>query len=1148
MVATVLFFFLLAFSKSQILFEILYSSQTDQEFIDHLIQDLALDFQTKVDFLHKKINSNSDILDLKENPTVLLDLTFSISLEIYLQELAKQNQFILLSIKGKENNFHDWQFFTHFSEEDDKKGLMTVISYLNWEKFILISNGNSGIISKGISQGKIVKEFNFIDSDSQDISDLLIEKQIKPTGIRNIIILNHENGAQKLLKSLKEKNILGLESGIILKGENLGNITENGIWTYIERGLENSADSYMYELLAIEKFIDFVLGYDDIYDMNNLRQALEKATVRHHPVPDYSVINIQDYQKIVIGGIFNGIMSVLNDFNIIPNSPFTNITISMADGDTNFGYPPSNYSSSAKIGAKYALFHIKSINFLDGFEILVTHVDCGAEYFTIPDSYDCLSNLTENFGVGFLTSIYTRTVISNILALRSLNISIPQISEYAPGTSLSDIEAYPEFMRVVKNRNYNVKVIVNLIIALQWKNIILLYEKMYDSLAAYQYFLSLISFSNINIVNKEEERVFSQDDNELIKNIISYKERVYVLLLRPQSELQAMTEIYGAGLRSSEAIFLMYSNIMYEISGISEKTKIPMVNSILNINQEEWVGNLGKILKQSIIKYTDSNLEFRCFSFDAAMLLFHGIKYTINHGQNFENSTILNKNLRQQKFIGCSGTVSIGSGNNDRPEAMIGIYKIKWNDTSERFYEYQIGQYNFASAKLIAFYENVPDLMQKIGDCPFDEDLVKYSYKGAGILYGVSLGLIVTTFIIGLYIWKTYGNSEVKILDEKFLMKFEDYFVVPIMIIESLQFIAMGPDRDDLDAPLRFLAYFSTVDFDESGKKGNFWIYVYSALIAVCSWVYCCFCVICKNCGKKWLFLPDSVIFELLLPIFSSICFLPIISILLSVIQCIDGIGDDLSNSFIKQDCTTFCWEKSHSAWAVLSILALFIYLPLDIFFRPYLYDLNKKELNIKTPPFHTMSKSSFQMIAIVLNKTLKPYNQPLNGFILGIALSLFILWCLKQKPYNYHRCNLWLAIFYSFASWSILLSSIYQISSHKFVIFWLIFQYIGIISLLSLGFFIQKQYYPSLLYSEKGIDLGAIFRFALGNKVAAEEINREKGGKYIIYSESSNQELLKKASFDLTTMKFDVVEKEVVSIEHYGLDIKEEEYRHTIN
>mmetsp|Transcript_29977 Transcript_29977/g.29684 ORF Transcript_29977/g.29684 Transcript_29977/m.29684 type:complete len:99 (-) Transcript_29977:104-400(-) len=98
--------------------------------------------------------------------------------------------------------------------------MLTLSDYLNWDKFIVISGEiQNQLISK--FRNKSILFHNIAETANQISADNFIAKEIKITGVRNIVILNTGETAEKLVKSLKNKNLFVVGSGIILGSKSL---------------------------------------------------------------------------------------------------------------------------------------------------------------------------------------------------------------------------------------------------------------------------------------------------------------------------------------------------------------------------------------------------------------------------------------------------------------------------------------------------------------------------------------------------------------------------------------------------------------------------------------------------------------------------------------------------------------------------------------------------------------------------------------------------------------------------------------------------------------------------------------------------------------------------------------------------------------
>ncbi|CAG9309795.1 unnamed protein product [Blepharisma stoltei] len=1103
-----------------IILYIIWNSFTNLSLISDIKALIDQNFQDQADFslVFSQNLSGSHLTAGSQN--IILDLGFDWSLSKSIKEFAEENQAIIINIHRSIGSFSEWEFFTHCSWKDQSEALFIVTTYLNWQKFIVISDEiyNQDDEFFNLFYDKDYQWYFFSNCNDENSADLFIGKIIQSIGIRNIVILNKGESARLLLKSLEQHNFLINGTGIIVGSEGSWGLYGNGAISYAESGLE-SANSYnSYESLSIIKFLKLVFNFPPASSSLELLEFLNKNTINHHPISNFTLLNMENNKTIGKGSIFDRNLTISNPLNfpgnssIIPNSPTTDVNIWIGDGTKNPNSPSDPSSTRSMLGEYLALSYWKSLHALDGFNITVTHTDCGALAYNATLGLSCFSNLLATPGVGYLTSLYPFIAIGYIYTLRSLNCSIPNISPYAPSNLLQNQTLFPEFMTVTKDDRFNIQVILDLAVVFGWKRFIVAYDK--ENIESYKYFLAKIEQFNMEIVNNPDQRMiesyytvdkYSEWEN-WFKSIISLKARLFIIFFAPPYWFNVVESFYDAGLRIGDSIFLFNAKVVYSMIWEKNPKQLNKLIEILYgtviINQAEWIGDFGKTMKRDYIITYGKSTDFRCLAFDAAMLLLNGIEFTIKQGKNVMNYEIMNSSLRKQKFLGCSGTVSIEQGSNQRSLPTIGIYNIKWNNSAQSLYEDFVGKYDASSVQLITLYSSIiwydnttiipTDLIIYENGCPFPEKLIFRSEKGAGILYLISGSLIIITAIEALFIWKMFWkNIKIEKLKNAVQAHIEDYFLMGILAVDSLQFISQGPDIPESFLWLSKACSYSLVNFDSSVNGNLYWGYLYIAQIISCYWVITAFILICK------LFNINSAILQyarslalLLLPIIGHFLFVPIISVLLSIFQCDQGVDSNITDSFIRQDCNTYCWDNKYFIWGSFSIASLVTYIPLSINFRYFHQNINDY-INIKMKPIFILEKAIFQVIIVSMNKTLKIYDESLHGLCCIILISIMILLSFKQRPYNYIRMNIWLIISYFGILWSFILSSLYWYTKFEALMMWTLLQYSVWFWLIIIGVLIQFKFFPSLLLTEKAADISIFFRFSIGSKISAIEINK---------------------------------------------------------
>ncbi|CAG9309825.1 unnamed protein product [Blepharisma stoltei] len=1119
---------------SQLLVDLYYGAETDLELKSYIRDKINQNYQNQIEVRESLISSVIDLNHFTVNPNIIVDLTFSASILAYIKDFVAENHIILILLQDLPNSYNDWQFFSHSSLQDHENALSCLVSFFNWEEFLIISS-NLGQNFHEIFSVKKFNIFHFSETSDKNLVDLFVGKRIKPTGIRNLIILNQGETANKLLQSLENKNIIKSGSGVILGSRSSWDTKVDGVITYIESGLENATDYYSYEALSILKILDLVLSFSDCSNSLALRAFLESNTVNHYLPGNFTVINIQNSQKVNIGSISQGSLTISSNpifpgnSTLIPNSPYTNISLWMGDGPTNpLGFPDSPFIV-VKDGAKYAFKTAEDTHFFDGFKIVLTHIDCGAEVYVPAFSLDCYKKLVNEPGFVYMPHPWPIVTLGDIISMRELNITIPIVTEHVALGTLSNKTEYPLFMRIAGNDFYRCSVLADLMIIFGWKNVLIVTENTTASLLTYFWLKKRMEAANINIANKPEEMMIMENYNhdffnnykDLMIGLLKYKTRPIIFTMAPPASFYFLEDMYNVGIRRGDLIIMFPNKIAFAYTTIPIKTMLDKMTELLyggiTINEAEWLGEFGQNQLKGFLKvYPNINADFRCFSIDAGWLVLNALKFTIDQGEDIYDPYMFNTHLRQQRFLGCSGIVSISSQSNDRNSAPIGIYNFRYDSEHDILYEQMVGAYDQGSLQLFTFYEdmnwydnttNIPsDIVKSENGCPFKDSQIEYSVHGAGVLYGIAFGIAVSTMFITFYIWKRWWNVEIRAITEPKLIQFEDYIAMLIILLDFLQFLSVGPDIKNYDIFTYTLTHFASITFMTQGKY--LWIHLYFAIGGVCAWLLFGITHIFRigeNSNNSFLNYW-KMLSKISLPILGNALFLPLVSVFLNAIQCDQQIGSKLTDTFVRKDCNTFCWKDEHILWASLSMACLILYLPLAIYFRPF-WDYYESFINIKTRPLFLMVKSVFQVSIIVLNKTVKPQSQALHGLSYSALLCVLIFICIKKKPYNESRMNLWQIISYLAILWSVVLSSLYWIIPTKIMEAWILSEYLGWIILIIVGLYIQKLYCPTMLFNEPGINVVKLFRFSLGKSIEASEINKdlkEQGIKYSLHLSSS--------------------------------------------
>lgn len=180
---------------SQVTIDLLYGSSTKLDFRSEIVHVLASYFDDQINIYETFLDQYLIVERNLHLPSIVIDVTFSIAISRSIKLLASDHKFIHIVLeKPSDVDFiGDYTFYTHSSIRSQFLALSSILSYMNWEKFLVISADNYSPLYKEIKAGFFDKQIDFFwfsPGGSQLLADQLVSKQVLQTGVRNLIILN----------------------------------------------------------------------------------------------------------------------------------------------------------------------------------------------------------------------------------------------------------------------------------------------------------------------------------------------------------------------------------------------------------------------------------------------------------------------------------------------------------------------------------------------------------------------------------------------------------------------------------------------------------------------------------------------------------------------------------------------------------------------------------------------------------------------------------------------------------------------------------------------------------------------------------------------------------------------------------------------
>lgn len=330
-----------------------------------------------------------------------------------------------------------------------------------------------------------------------------------------------------------------------------------------------------------------------------------------------------------------------------------------------------------------------------------------------------MNAVKDNIGVTFLSPSFSAGALGYITTFRALGLSTPQIGAGSRNHRLSSKELYPEFMRVISSSDYFSYVIPKFVYQFGWKNVAVIANEVTEN-SIYDSFIKECEKLNIKIINDLNKRVIGYNYDrssfdiykDVFQGVIDSKARVVVMLISNPDYLHVCEGLYDLGLRRGDIIPIFFTRTGGVQIFANEDTKNvikrkEIIQGSFSVYGFEYIGHYGLEIEQKIADaFGEQHTSYKCFSFDAFMLAANGIDFSINRGDDYEDPSVLNKNLRKQRFTGCSGTVSIESRSNNRNNMIISLFNFYHNETTNRFEEVPMATFDSLASIPVTLYQD----------------------------------------------------------------------------------------------------------------------------------------------------------------------------------------------------------------------------------------------------------------------------------------------------------------------------------------------------------------------------------------------------------------------------------------------------------
>ncbi|CAG9319519.1 unnamed protein product [Blepharisma stoltei] len=906
-----------------------------------------------------------ECLSFYPNASILLDLSSDLDVHLSLSQVSKDHMLIHLVFNNDLKYSNKWTYSIAPSKSSQMDAFFSLLRYFNWTEGIVFGNGLSYELKT--ETNKFSSTLKFIPVGSDTNIDELVEKIVFRLGATLYYILTDPLQSAYLQDSLKNADLLNSGTGIILDQKSGYNCEYEGALIITEKGHEFDSNTTEYLAKSIIDVISYLLDNISSESLNELVSLFDFYLPNNNSIKnEFSIVNIQNGERIVVGSIINSNVTVIKDLVFPgktknpPKSAKKVLKLSINDGTTNPGFAPSEGSQIRSMGSYIAADKInEGTNILSNFQVSLYSFDCGVTIFNESFAKACFTKDADELGLAHFTGFGSAVAIGTLHLLPKLNMSIPCIGSTNMDPSLQSSASFPMYVRTIASSTYGQ--LISLISIMGWKKASIIYENNGWSITAYKLIVEMSKLLGIELINPINLHAIPPGLNEttilqyadVFQAIIISQARLLILLCQYPTSNYAAEYLYDLGMRKGDLVIYAGASdtLNYFLTNDTNLYKRFAVGySAVQILYPVWAGEVGEDTKNRIFtKYHKQPAGASCSYYDSVYLVGNALDYMINRGQNYSDPIKLMKAIRSTKFIGCTGAVSIDNGSNDRIFDEFLIQAMKSNQDGNPIV-YDVGEIKPYSAQRLFIIEPITyadgttnkssDLRNANYECPFPNDKVKTFVKGRAVLFVICFAVSLTTVIITFLIWKQWWNIPIEALKEKHEISLQDTIVGLTIAVEFFQFAAMGPDASIISPFLFNISNAMSLNLGNIFKMRNgiFWIVVNAIYGGIFLWVVFCVVVLFRldeKWGFIWIFRFLGSAEDFIMPILGNLCFIPFVSICLDIFVCDHSIGENFTDSFLAFDCFYFCWKDEHLYYAIFSFIALIAYEPLAVFCRP---------------------------------------------------------------------------------------------------------------------------------------------------------------------------------------------------------------------
>ncbi|OMJ86675.1 hypothetical protein SteCoe_11759 [Stentor coeruleus] len=1066
------------------------------------------------EIVHIDVFGKSDVFqsETMNDLSLILDATFDRSYIRLFDSYSTENHipYISLSIPNAES-WHPGRYTLTSPASEQLIKLYNLLETLNWDEFSLLYSSDPHDIEfcdliKKKDKSKVNSFISYAKDITLEYADNLIKTMVKAKGIRKLLIIDSGSSLETIQTAIKNRNLIKKENYFIFITEDIKIINIEGALIMTTQGQENFESYNLYIKTILENVINNVYNESQDSDFFDVFENLEKV-YPDNILKNCTLVNVQNQTWVEVG-IWNNNLEIIKNITypggidyVSQGQTVTPIRFSIANGTseltTNEVFQVAAYWY---YGASYAALRSNLLQEIPNFMIELFPTDCGNMYYD-PNLYmKCFEPIHDKLGVVYLTSGWASGAFGNAMTLKSYNHFIPQITPTVQYELLGNKTLFPELLKLTVSLTENISTALYLMRAFSWNAANLFFSDDPIHYYIYPYILAYLENIKYVVANSEDKRIFpknyTRDDFEKYKSFFleAKNNRCRIFFIYSINFGYILEGLYDVGLRKGDVVIISADGTVIDAinTDIEEKylkKRVELIEQTFVHSYKGWTGELGERLYKEISKRILA-VTYMCMTYDAVTVAKESVKYLITTGNDYEDLALVAKTMRNIKTIGCLGNIYFDKNSNNRESGLFQLKQILKNETTNIWFYQDLAVIDKYSSNTLHFSTDIvwatndasyPNNYRPKLDCPFDPYLRSFSKPGLFILWCISSLIILITIIANYFSYKHFKSDVIPILQARPPTISDNIFICNIFF-SFFQLISLSPSNTYFKNAFKNLftiLSFNLINYFDI-TFSPFWICIYFLLGFSIIWIFISIIIsknLHSNFSRFFIFDKFKAFSQMFSPIIANLSLIPIIAMFLEVYLCNEGIGNNLSDSFVSRDCTTFCYEGLHLKISIGVCIILGIYVGLIVYLRT-MWEKIQTSLNLATKQIYTGLFSIIQVIIVLLEVNLRVFEVRYAGISVSCCIFVLFMITLKIQPFNYDRLNrIWLVLL-GIALWHSVVSIIFL--EKKNFSAWLLCEYLGVVVIILVGgYFIKKA--PFLLKNKSSLNIARLLLFQFG-------------------------------------------------------------------